>query len=281
MQCCIYICITDLTVATLKRQPDIQLENEKLEIIDMTDVSEDKFLLSAKNKSKLVLLDSKTDKVLSEIILKDKPRFICMVDSQTAATTLVDKKIQFIRVKDNTLEDEALLDVDVDVMGIAAYQNNLVVSFHDPPGVRIISKDGAVIHKLDNTTAGREVFKEPRWIATTSDDSIYVTDWGTDEITRLDSSLTILQTFSGSLLNGPFGVIALNRDQLLTCSRRKNSILLIRPGTNSMTVLLDKQHGIEKPRAICFCKEQKKLYIASVGETSSIQVYKLSSRASS
>ena len=108
MQCCIYICITDLTVATLKRQPDIQLENEKLEIIDMTDVSGDKFLLSAKNKSKLVLLDSKTNTVISEIILKEKPRFICMIDSQTAATTLVDKKIQFIRVKDNTLEDEAL-----------------------------------------------------------------------------------------------------------------------------------------------------------------------------
>jgi len=147
----------------------------------------------------------------------------------------------------------------------------MVVSYH-PPGVKIISKDGAVIHKLDNTTAGREVFKNPRWIATPSDDSIYVTDWGTHEITRLNSTLTIIQTFSGPMLNTPHGIIALNRDQLLVCNKNNNNILLIRPSTNSMTVLLDKQHGIEWPQTICFCKEQKKVY---VGQYREILVYQL------
>ena len=139
-------------------------------------------------------------------------------------------------------------------MGIAAYQNNFVVSFHDPPGVRIISKDDAVIHKLDNTTAGREVFKEPRWIATTSDDSIYVTDWGTDEITRLDSSLIILQMFSGSMLSAPHGIISLNRDQLLVCNKFNNNILTLRPSTSNITILLDKQHELENQLSLCFCK---------------------------
>jgi len=267
---CIYI--TDLSAATLKRESDIQLGNEKLEI-DMTDVPGDKSLLTIFNKSKLFLLDNKTDTIISEIVLKHNPRSMCMVNSQQAATALANERIQFIRAKDTTLEDETVLDVDVDVMGIAAYQNNLVVSLHDPPGVKIISKDGAVIHKLDNTTEGREVFRKPRYIAATSDDSIYVTDWETHKITRLDSSLTILQSFSGDMLKGPHGIIALNRDQLLVCSYYNNSIVQIRPSTNSMSVLMDKQHGIERPQSICFCKKQKKLYVAPGGDTNSVLVY--------
>ena len=176
----------------------MQLGNEELEIVDMTEVSDDKILLTAKHKRKLILLDSKTDTVLSEIVLKDKPRFICMVNPNQVATTLLNKTVKFLNIKDTIVIDDLMLEVDVYVMGVAAYNNNLAFAY-DPPGVKIISKDGAVIHKLDNTTAGREVFKSPRWVATTLD-SIYVTDFGTHTINRLDASLTIVQTFSGPMI---------------------------------------------------------------------------------
>jgi len=168
---------------------------------------------------------------------------------------------------------DSITNVHVKVYGIATYSKTLVVS-HERPGVQIITKDGRTIQNLDNTTAGREVFKEPRWITTTSDGSIYVTDWGTDNITRMDSSLTILQTFSGDMLKGPHGIISLNKDQLIVCSWENSSVVLIRPSTSSMTVLLDKQRGIKEPRYLCFCKEQKKLYVAPNADT--ILVYKLS-----
>ena len=258
----------------MRKEPDLQLSNEKIEMGDMIKVSDDKILFMAKTKSKLILLDSKTETVLSEIVLKGKPRFMCMGDANQVATTLSSKKVQFLNIKDDKLIDDSILDVDVHMMGVAAYNNHLVVSY-DPPGVRIISKGGAVIHKLDNTTTGREVFKNPRYIATTADGSIYVTDWGMNNITRLDSNLTLLQTFSGLIVNGPHGIIALNRDQLLVCNKRNNNILLIRPSTNSMTVLLDKQHGIQKPQSFCFCKKQKKVYVAPIGETTSVLAYKL------
>jgi len=260
----------------LRKEPDLQLGNEQLEIVDMTEVSDDKILLTDKNKRKLILLDTKTDAVLSEIVLKDKPLFICMVDTNQVATTLANRKIQFLNIQDTKLMIDSILDLDVYVMGIDKSLSNLVVAFEDKNiGVKIISKkDGAQIHNLDNTTAGRKVFKHPRWIATTSDDSIYVTDWGTHTIIRLDASLTFIQMFSGAMLNVPCGIIALNRDQLLVCSRDNNSIVLIRPSTNSMTVLLDKQHGIKSPKSLCFSTEQK-LYVASTGKTTSVLVYKL------
>jgi len=260
----------------LRRESDLQLSNEGLEIVDMTEVSDDKILVTAKCKSKLILFDSKTETVLSEIVLKDKPRLICMVDTNQVATTLANKKLQFLNIKDSKLIIDSILDLDVYVLGIAEYKSNLVLSYEDKTiGVKIISKkDGAEIQMLDNTTAGREVFKHPRWITTTSDDSIYVTDWGRHEIIRLDPSLTILQTFSAPILKSPHGIISLNRDQLLVCNKRNDNILLIRPSNNSMTVLLDTQHGIKSPKSLCFSKEQK-LYVASAGETTSVLVYKL------
>jgi len=237
-------------------------------------VSSNQLLLSIFEDKKVVLVNGGSHQVLSEIVLQDKPLIICMTSAHLAATTLVNKQFQLIKVNGITLEAQTAVNVDVNVIGIAGYKNNMVVSY-DRPGVKIISKDGAVIHNLDNTIAGREVFKNPRCIATTSDDSIYVTDWGTHKITKLNSSLTILQTFYGSMLNAPHGLISLSRDQLLVCNKLNDNIMMmIRPSTNSMTVILEKQHGIKSPQSICFCKEQKMMYVAPFGEK--ILVYQLS-----
>jgi len=265
---------------------------KNLKMTDMVLMSDNKLLLSDENRSTFTLVDIKSNvvseiklkkkpsfviEVVSEIKLKKKPicSFVCKIDYNRAAATHGTEN-QFLKIEGNALRCDTAIPSDDDEYryGIALQGNHLVVTYDSPPGVRIISTDGKIIHKLDNTMAGKELFKQPRWIATTSDGSIYVTDWGTHKITRLDSSLNILQTFSGSLLSGPHGIIALNRDQLLVCNKFNNNILLIRPSTNSMTVLLE--DGIEKPQSICFCNEQKKLYIASTDDK--VMVYQLSSQ---
>jgi len=246
------------------------LDIKNLEITDMVLVSEKLLLFSNASLNKLALVDINSSKVVSEIELKETPCCVCKIDCNLAAAS--GNTIQFLKIDGNALTCDRAIPSYVKVLGIALQGNNLVVTIDSPPGVQILSMEGKMIHKLDNTKAGKKVFKKPRWIATTSDDSIYVTDWGTHKITRLDSSLTILQTFSGAMLNHPNGILALNRDQLLVCNKH-NNILLIRPSTSNMTVLLDKQHGIERPQSICFCKEQKKLYVARDRDT--IVVYQL------
>jgi len=269
---------TELSAAKLKQQPTIELKEQPIE--DMILVSADKLLVSFHEQKKLMLLESESGKMVSEIALQDEPMLICMTGNHHAAVTSKNSKINFIQVSANQLKLESSMKVGVAVFGIAVHQQNMVMSYGSywmadgEPGVKIISKDGTEIHNLDNTTTGREVFNAPRWITTTSDGSIYVTDWGTHKITRLDSSLTILQTFSGDMLEFPLGIISLNNKQLLVCSGDTDSIVLIRPSTNSMTVLLEKQLGIERPASICFCKVQKKLYI-SPSQGNSVVVYRL------
>ena len=246
---------------------------DQQKIQDMVLVSPDQLLMSINEQKMLILVDSGSGQVLSEIALQNTPRLLCMAEPHLAATTLENKTIQFTQVNANKLMGYTTLNVDVDVFGIAAHNNNLVVTY-EPPGVKIISKVGKAIHTLDNTTVGRKRFQNPRWISITSDDSIFVTDWGTSEITRLDSNLVILQTFSGNMLKIPRGLLTLNRDQLLLCSMNNNRILLLRPSTNIMTVILEKQHGIERPQSVCFCKEQKKLYVFSDSD-GSVLVYQM------
>ena len=262
----------EMSTAKLEQQPSIHLNKQVID--DMVLFDTNQLLLVVPEQRKVILVQSGSGKVLAELVLQANPEFICKIDANVAATTFLNNTIQFIQVNQNKLKVDSTTKVNVNVYGIASYNKNLVVSYY-PPGVKIISKDGRTIHNIDNTTAGREVFKNPRWIAATSDGSIYVTDWGTYTITRLDSRLTIIQTFSGSMLTGPRGIISLNKDQLLVCSLDKSSVVLLRPSTSSMTVLLDKQPGIKHPRYICFCKEQKELYMAPQ-QADKILVYKLS-----
>ena len=42
-----------------------------------------------------------------------------------------------------------------------------------------------------------------------------------------------------------------------------------------MTVFLDKQHGIYRPTSLGFCKEEKKLFIASHGTINSVLAFEL------
>lgn len=235
-------------------------------------MSSSKILMRIFNERKVLLAESETGQVLSEIVVQDSPRSLCMTSTHLAAATLANETIQFIQVSENTLEEDSTVNIGVNVYGIAAHRNNLVVSCV-PPAVMIISKDGEVIHKLDNQLAGREVFKTPRYITTSSDGSIFVADFRKNTISRLDGSLTILQTLSGPLLNSPHGIIAINRDKLLVCNKSNNNIVEIRPSSDTMTILLEKQHGIDYPINICLCKKQKKVYVVS--EKGNVMIYKL------
>jgi len=261
------ILFSDVSTAKLKQQPIIQMDKQVIE--DVLLFAANQLLLAVHKQRKVILVDCGSGNVLAELVLQEQPEFLCKINANLAATTFMKNTIQFIKVNKNTLKADSTTNVDFDAYGIAPYRNNIVVS--SSSAVKIISKDGTPIHMMDNTTAGREVFKNPRWITTTTDGSIYVTDWGTDNITRLDSSLTILQTFSGAILNGPCELRCLNNDQLVVCCYRNNTIVLVRPSTSSMTVLLDKQSGIEGPKYLCFCKEQKKMYVARADK---ILVYK-------
>ena len=263
----------DLTQARLKRQPDIQLPGGKCYISDLAVVSPDMLLVSNHNKQCVQLLDCLKGNVVSEVQLQDYPYRACLTDSNTAAVT-VGKKIQMIKVKNNTLTKDRELTVSKDVFGLTSSRNSPVVAYHSLPWLEVISMDGKVLHQFDKSGKSQH-FTYPDFMCTTPGGSVFISDHVTDTITKVDAQLNVLQTFTSPLLDGSSGITAVTEDKILVCSSNIHIILLLQPSTNTMSTLLGEDDGIKQPYSLTYCPDQKKVYVASYC-TETIKVYQVS-----
>jgi len=157
-----------------------------------------------------------------------------------------------------------------DVCGITTSGDNLVVTYRYHPWLERISNDGKVLHQFHSTEKSRHL-KEPDFITTSPDGTLWVSDYNST-ITKMDAGLTILQTFTSPLLYLPRSITAVTNNQILVCSQRNNSILLIQPSTNTISTLLGKDDGI-KAYSLTYCPQDRKIFFAPYS-TDSIQVFK-------
>jgi len=262
----------DLTQARLKRQPDIQLPEGVCFIYDLAVVSPDMLLVANHYKHCVQLLDCLKG-VVSEVQLQDWPYRMCLTDRNTAAVNMGDKKIQMIKLKDKTLTKARELTVSERVYGLTSSRNSLVVSYHSSPWLEVISMNGKVLHQLGKSGKSQH-FKCPAFMCTTPGGSVFISDYGTNTITKVDARLNIFQTFTSPLLQSPRGITAVTEDEILVCSRENNSLVLLQPSTNTMSTLLGEDDGIKYPYYLTYCPDQKKVYVGSTYPTT-IKVYQV------
>ena len=263
---------TDLNTARLKQQPDIQVDGELIR--DMTVVTPDLLLVSKNSKKCVQLLDSRQGGVLSEVQLQEEAGTLCLTDRNTAAMTIGLIRIQMIQMKDNTLTLGRVLTMSKSILGLASSRNCLVVSYSKPPWLEVVSMDGQVQHQFDKK-GNSQPFISPNYICTTPDGSVFISDYGTSTITKVDAQLNLLQTFTSPLLQEPHGITAVTEDEILVCSYRNHSIVLFQPSNNTMSTLLGKDDGIEEPNTLTYCPDLKKVYVAQ-SNTDTIKVYQMS-----
>jgi len=183
-----------------------------------------------------------------------------------------DKKIQMILMKGKTLTKGRELTVSRYIHGLTFSRNSLLVSYNSQPWLEVISMDGNVLYQFDKSGKSKQ-FKNPHFMCTTPDGSVFISDCGTHTITKVDAQLNILQTFPSPLQ--PCGITAVTDDQILVCSNDNHSIVLLQPSTDTMTTLLGKDEGIEWPFSLTYCPDQKKVYVASFNPDT-IKVYLMS-----
>jgi len=142
------------------------------------------------------LIDTTSGTVACSTPLSSLPQGICMYDDNTALVTLpVEKLIQFIRIDGKTLKLDKTMNVSGHIRGITTCRENIVVSYAKPPGVKMLSRTGSLEVRIDNTTAGREVFRYPEYLTTSTDQqSIYVSDRDAHMITVFRYSRRSLTT---------------------------------------------------------------------------------------
>ena len=266
---------TDLTPARLKRQPDIRLPGVQCDIYDLAVVYPDMLLVCINNLDEqcVQLLDCLKGKVVSEVQLQDWPWKICLTDRNTAAVHVGDRTIQMIKVKDKTLTKGRELTVSGVTLGLTSSRNSLVVAYRRQPWLEVIAMDGKVLHQFDKSGKPQH-FKFPNFMCTTPGGSMFISDSGTNTITKVDAQLNLLQTFTSPLLQTPYGITAVTEDQILVCSLGNNSLVLLQSSTNTMSTLLGKDDGSVHPNSLAYCPDQKKVYVA-LPYTSTIKVYQI------
>jgi len=87
-------------------------------------------------------------------------------------------------------------------------------------------------------------FKYPYNLTTSADNYVYVSDLGTNNITKIDFSLQLLQTFSCPLLSSPRGITSITPDLLLVCSYNNSSVVLLNTSTGKWSLVLVYQDRI-------------------------------------
>ena len=145
------------------------------------------------NNDTLMLLDSVKGRSESKVTLPSSPGqiHVCLLaGGRIAVTPFSSKKIQFCRVDGETLSLDRSIDVKNEGEGIAECDNgNLVVSCLNPPKVVMMTMDGRVIDEMDNKKAGKYLFSDPYFVATSVSGNIFVSNVCTKTIIQIGHRL--------------------------------------------------------------------------------------------
>ena len=202
-------------------------------------------------------------------------RRLCLTRKDQATVTVEGNKVQMINIQGQSITLGKVLTLNYDPWGVSTCgESDLVVSYQTAPWLEVISTEGKVFHHFHQIEKTSH-FKYPNFLTTSVDGYIYVSDWGTNKITKLDSSLQMLQIFSSSQLSSPQGIISISPDQLMVCSQTNDRIVILNSSTGKTSSLLWKQDGIKFPNSLGYSPEQKLMYVCR-DITDRLKVYKIS-----
>ena len=194
------------------------------------------------------------------------PWDITLLPGDQAAVTLPDeKKIQFISTK-GRLSCLGSISVSGECSGIGLVGYNLVVSYNPPIKVEIMEYTGRVINTITTDNSGHNLFSYPLYITVgreKSGEMIYVSDCGTNTITKLSMKGKILGTYKHKNWSDILGLTCVGEGQVLVCDCGRDTVDVVSDDGKDIVTLLDSTHGIERPRALCYCPSQATLYVSS------------------
>ncbi|XP_052780363.1 uncharacterized protein LOC128217321 [Mya arenaria] len=234
-------------------------------LTNVTLLTGDRLILVDHNNCSLKLVVTKNNKLVSKAKLPGEPWDLCLLPGNRAAVTLPGlKKIQFVSTQGNlTLQD--VVKVDGVCHGIDFCDDNLLVSFTTPGKVVLMDMKGKVKKSVDKDSSGKPLFQFPSYLTVTRESQtppvIYVSDRGTNTITKLSISLEVLQTYQDPILIIPYGLVPVGDNQLLVCVSFSHNILLLDTLTGKITQLLGKEDGIERPHSVAYCSPKKMFFV--------------------
>ncbi|XP_052782949.1 uncharacterized protein LOC128219175 [Mya arenaria] len=220
----------------------------------------DRLLLADNYNDTVKLVDLNTSSLVAEVSVTKELWDMCLLLWDWVAICSTGS-IQFLDTR-GQLSLRHTIKVDGECHGVGYDDNNLFVSYCGGK-VEKMDMEGKVLKKVSKGWFSNSPFKKPFYLTVVSEGpskAIYVSDHGTDTITKLDMNLNILQTFQDPALRDPRGITVVG-NQLIICCRESSHIKCLDLLSGHMTQLLGKKDGIASPRNVTYSQQHNKMYV--------------------
>lgn len=161
------------------------------------------------------------------------------------------------------------IDLHKPCLGVGFADNHLVLNFKDSIGIRGCVKgwqsggQNVIVKGQGGDSCFRNI-TDVKVVIENGNPVIYVADtpgFDTTLLTKLSIRGDVLATYNDLEIVSPSGICPTGDGNVLVCNTSGNSILVLSPGMRDAKVVLDAKDGIRVPQAICFCPEEKKLFV--------------------
>lgn len=227
-------------------------------------------LITDSDNSKVKLIDTSQNKILSEIHLpSDFPYDITTVNQteylNSYAVTLTDsQRIQFLSVNKQSLSLGRAISVNGQCRGLVynSRDRTFIVTYILPGKVEIINMAGTVVKSIKKDRAGEVTFKWPNYVALSpSMGETFVSDETVESVTRLTSNGEVKTVYKDSELKCPKGICVHKSSLVYVVGYVSNTVHQLDPDSGEFKTVLEQKDGIKKPLSVSYCELEDKIYI--------------------
>jgi len=267
-----------LPVQQLHLNGKSKLDKNDCTIAEMAFIHPNTLLLVDDGNYCVKRVNTDTGAITCYLSLPSFPWDITTLCLNQAAVTLPDMhSIQIISTKPD-LSLLRTIKVDGYCYGICSTTDNkLVVTYVEPGRVQVMDGHGNVLCEMGIRADTKLAFSFPHYVIAVTENEkevIYVSDNGTNLLTKLSMTGQVLLTYRDDDLQEPGPVSATDDGHVLICGAESNNVQVVSMSGKKVCTLLCKKNELDFPRGVCYNDLTKTMYV-NCRCSSKIMVFKL------
>lgn len=274
--------------ATLIAQFYVKSQSDKYQVCDVTGscvLADGRIVLADMYNENLKVVDPSFHMV-TQTKLSTEPWDMCAVSNDQIVVTLPrEKKLQFFTISSTIHPAKKIGSVssmkNSQYYGVAHHQDKLYVTCpkDDPPCVKILDMQGALIHQITATNQDQEqsLFGDPLYITVRNDGKmLYISDSGNQSIITIDMKKEGAQSVYTMPEGNPPGAITVQTDgDVYICGFKTNSVHLLNSSGFFKEEIISSEGGLFNPQSISYAAKAKQL-IVTMQKSDMVKVFQLS-----
>ena len=203
--------------------------------------------------------------VKDSVKCSSNPWDIAVVDDQKVLVSFPGaKRIQYFTVEPKLQAGRSIsVSGNTWCSGVAATSNRIYVSQwgSGSSGVLVLDSNGRNLNEITARQTNVK-FQSPYYIASNrSGNKLYVSDYGTNQLTCMTTEGKHTFTYSDPDLKYPRGIVVDEDDNVLLCGENSKNINVIKSDGTKHKILLSSTDGVTSPCGMAYCPSSRKLAI--------------------